>query len=148
MTTDYNMLDNSLGGKLVQSGAIALSVALPDFIESRPKRFAANLGIVGGLVALIARANLRDDDPTNDPDAMIEAARELIDAQGREIQLGPVATWASLAGVIAALYGLQIVNDSCQKAMAAPLRKLGVSHPNTLLGLATGAAVFAYSDEI
>lgn len=151
--TDYHKLDDTLAGQIVQAGVAAVSVALPDYVASKPLRAVANLGLLGGLAWISAKANLADDDPDNDPDAIFAKISDLLErddhSEDEAMKVtdlgGPVKTWAIIAGVLGFIgVGAQL-NSVSQAAIAKRMDKAGIKDPNTVLGLLAAGGVFIAS---
>lgn len=152
-STDYYMLDNTLAGQIAQAGAVAVSTALPDYVASKPLRALANVGLIGGLGWLAVKANLSDDDPNNDPDAIFAKVADLLerddhseDENMRVVDFGgPASTWAVVLGTVGALAATVQATSVGQAAIANRMAKAGIKDPNTVLGLAAAAGIFALS---
>ena len=123
---DYNALDNTLGGQLVQAGFIFAMLAA----RSAPVRLA--LGAAN--LAAVAVCNAFDEDPRNDLTARVDESSETA---------SPNRTWAVLAGGTALLIGGVRLSIAVQNKLAESLRRRGAKRPHTLLGLGAAALLFA-----
>lgn len=124
---DYNALDNTFAGQLVQAGFIYAILA------ARSTRTRVGLGVAN--LATIAVCNAFDEDPRNDLTARVEAA------QGEEESVA--LSRAVLAGLSAGAIVLGGAASRGVSAAAGWLGKRGVTRPNSLLGLAGAAAYVA-----
>ncbi|QYH18949.1 hypothetical protein JKI95_06315 [Corynebacterium aquatimens] len=125
---DYNALDNTFAGQLIQAGFIAALAAAPGF-TSRPAL--ARLLLAGANVTTIACFNAFDEDPRNDLTAVVDA--EQAEQESVALSWGVLAALgaAATAGVAAAV---KIVDG-----VASRLGQAGVDKPNALVGCAAAA---------
>ncbi|MCZ9309875.1 hypothetical protein ACUY3K_02645 [Corynebacterium uberis] len=139
---DYYALDDTRAGRLTQAGLAAALLAVHDWAPSPRAARAWQAGILTGGVGLVAYLNATDENPDNDVHAIVERMR----AEPHGDVLSPAATWGLLGGVVAggvlAARGLA----RARRAAAGSLGRRGVAKPNTVLGLAVGAVVFAASE--
>lgn len=126
---DYNALDNTFAGQLIQAGFIAALCAAPAFAK-RPGR--ARCGIAAANLAAVAVFNAFDEDPRNDLTAAVEAE------QGEQDNVA--MSWGVLAAVAACGAGLVAGASAAVDAVAKGLGKAGVDKPYALTGAAVGAA--------
>ena len=124
---DYNALDNTLGGQLVQAGFIFAILAARS-VPARLALGAANL-------AAVAVCNAFDEDPRNDLTAVVEAE------QGEQESLA--VSWGVLGGVAAGTVAAGAAVSRAVSVVADRLGERGVAKPNALLGLAGAAAYVA-----
>lgn len=124
---DYNALDNTLGGQLVQAGFIFAILAARS-VPARLALGAANL-------AAVAVCNAFDEDPRNDLTAVVEAE------QGEQESLA--VSWGVLGGLAAGAVAAGAAASRAVSVAADWLGARGVSKPNALLGLAGAAAYVA-----
>lgn len=151
--TDYHKLDDTLAGQLVQAGAVAASVALPDYVASKSLRAVANVGLLAGLGWISAKANLLDGDPDNDPDAIFAKISDLLErddhSEDEAMKVtdlgGPAKTWAIIGGGLGLFAASAQLGSVSQAAVAKRMGKAGIMDPNTVLGLLAAAGVFIAS---
>lgn len=122
---DYNALDNTLGGQLVQAGFIFAILAARS-VPARLALGAANL-------AAVAVCNAFDEDPRNDLTAVVEAE------QGEQESLA--VSWGVLGGLAAGAVAVGAAASRAVSVVADWLGERGLPKPNALLGLA-GAATY------
>ena len=134
---DYNALDNTTGGRLLQAAFAVAFTAVPDYVRSTPARVATWVGITAAFAGTVAAFNAFDEDPRNDLTARVEDSSDAA---------SPARTWALLAGGTALLIGGVRLNIAVQKKLAESLRRRGAKRPNTLLGLGLGALFFAATE--
>ena len=134
---DYNALDNTTGGRLIQAAYAVAFISVPDYVRSTPGRAAAWVSIAAAFGGTVAVFNAFDEDPRNDLTAHVQDAPEAA---------GPAKTWGILLGVVAVLVGGTRLGIAVQNALARALSRRGVKRPNTLLGLIIGALIFAGSE--
>ena len=124
---DYNALDNTLGGQLIQAGFIFAILAA----RSAPTRLAlgaANLATIGVFNAFA-------EDQRHDLTARVEAE------QGEQESVA--LSWGLLGGVAAGAVAAGAVASRTLSGMADWLGRRGVAKPNALLGAAGAAAYIA-----
>lgn len=131
---DYNALDNTTGGRVIQAAFAGVFTAVPDYVQSTPARVALWAAVTAAFAGTVAAFNAFDEDPRNDLTARVEHSPETG---------SPVQTWALIAGGLALFAGGVRLNIAVQKKLAAALRRRGAKRPNTLLGLGAAALVFA-----
>lgn len=134
---DYNALDNTTGGRLIQAAFAVAFTAVPDYVRSTTGRVAAWVGITAAFGGTVAALNAFDEDPRNDLTANVEHTAETG---------SPAKTWGLLVGGLALLVGSTRLSIAVQNKLAAALRSRGAKRPNTLLGLIGGALIFAGSE--
>lgn len=156
--TDYYSLDDTLAGRLTQAGLVGATVALPDYIRSRPLRALAAGSIAVGGAALVAVLNVMDDDPENDPAVMFDKMRRSIGdigttpGPGSDFPAGdfstatPAQTWTVILVALALIGVLVRLDAALQRRVVAWLRRRGVQRPNTWLGGVAAAVVFGISE--
>lgn len=136
---DYNALDNTTGGRALQASYLAVALAVPDYVTSVPARIAAFTGVTLAAVGTIAAFNAFDEDPRNDLTARI-------DDPSTPDTGSPVRTWSVLA-IGAATFAAGVgVHVATQTKAARYLRKQGVSHPHTAIGLGAGLGMFVFTE--
>ncbi|WJY67072.1 hypothetical protein [Corynebacterium auris] len=125
---DYNALDNTFGGQLIQAGFILAIYAAGDL----PRRTGlTRAGLVAGNIAAIGVFNAFDEDPANDLTAVVSE-------RGSRAG-GPAATWALIGGLAGAGLGAAALAARAHRAAARALARRGVGAPWTLIGaLAAG----------
>lgn len=116
---DYNALDNTFGGQLIQAGFVFGWYALADVTEHVA---AARTALVAANLATIAAFNAFDEDPANDLTTAVHG------------EAGPAKTWAVIGGLGAAAVGVTAVSAKLNRAAAVALRRRGVDTPWTLMG--------------
>ncbi|MDY5784833.1 hypothetical protein [Corynebacterium sp.] len=125
---DYNALDNSFGGRLIQAGFIVGFYAAGDLtrhvIAARLALAAANLGVVAAF-------NAFDEEPGND---LTSVARD---------GGSPAQTWALLGGAGAAAAGVAVASTWAHRAVARSLARRGVNTPWTAMGAVVAAGYLA-----
>ena len=134
---DYNALDNTTGGRLIQAAFAVAFTAVPDYVRSTPGRVAAWVGIAAAFGGTVAAFNAFDEDPRNDLTARVENTPETG---------SPAKTWGLLLGGLALLVGGTRLSIAVQRKLADALRRRGAKRPNTVLGLIGGALIFAGSE--
>ncbi|WIM71103.1 hypothetical protein [Corynebacterium suedekumii] len=156
--TDYYSLDDTLAGRVTQSGVVGAFVASPDYVSSRPARALVKLGLLAGGGALVAVLNSFDEDPDNDPAVMVDQLRQSIghighragpdsDTPAGDFSVdSPTRTWAIIVAAAVVILMTVRVDAAVQRRIAAFLRKRGVRRPNTLLGAVAGAVSFAAAE--
>lgn len=134
---DYNALDNTTGGRLIQAAFAGVFTAVPDYVHSTPARVVSWVGIAAAFTGTVAAFNAFDEDPRNDLTATVE----------RTSGTGsPAKTWGLLAGGAALLIGSIRLGIAVEKKMAEGLRRRGVKRPYTLLGAGGAALLFAATE--
>lgn len=136
---DYNALDNTTGGRLLQAAFAVAFTAVPDYARSKPARLASWAAVAAAFTGTVAVFNAFDEDPRNDLTARVEHTAETG---------SPAKTWALLGGVLALTIGGARLSIAVQNKFAGALRRRGAKRPNTLLGLIVGALVFAGSEAV
>lgn len=131
---DYNALDNTTGGRLIQAAFAGVFTAVPDYVHSAPARVASWVAVAVAFTGTVAAFNAFDEDPRNDLTARVE---HTADAGS------PAKTWALAAGGLALTVGGARLGIATQKKLADTLRRRGTKRPNTLLGLGAAALLFA-----
>lgn len=131
---DYNALDNTTGGRLIQAAFALAFTAVPDYVQSTPARVASWVGISAAFAGTVAAFNAFDEDPRNDLTARVEHSSDVA---------SPARTWAFLAGGTALLVGGVRLSILAQNKLAESLRRRGAKRPHTLLGLGAAALLFA-----
>lgn len=131
---DYNALDNTTGGRLIQAAFAGVFTAVPDYVQSTPARVVSWTALTAAFAGTVAAFNAFDEDPRNDLTARVEQTAETG---------SPAKTWAIAAGGLAMVIGGMRVNIAVQKKLSEALRRRGVKRPNTLLGLGAAALLFA-----
>lgn len=126
---DYNALDNTLGGQLIQAGFIAALVAAPGFTQ-RPTL--ARAVLTAANLTTIALFNAFDEDPRNDLTAVIE--EEQGETQGVALSWGVLAALGAGAACTIAAAGL------AADCVAQGLKNVGVDKPHALAGCAAAGA--------
>lgn len=124
---DYNALDNTLGGQLIQAGYIFAILAA----RSAPARLAlgaANLATIGVFNAFA-------EDQRHDLTARVEAE------QGEQESVA--LSWGLLGGMAAGAVAAGAVASRTLSGVADWLGRRGVAKPNALLGLAGAAGYIA-----
>lgn len=124
---DYNALDNTLGGQLIQAGYIFAILAA----RSAPARLAlgaANLAAIGVFNAFA-------EDQRHDLTARVEAE------QGEQESVA--LSWGLLGGMAAGAVAAGAVASRTLSGVADWLGRRGVAKPNALLGLAGAAGYIA-----
>lgn len=156
--SDLNSLDDTRAGRLVQAGVVAFCVALPDYVPSWVQRLLINSVVLTGAVAAVAYLNMQDEDPSNDPEVIMERIRQNLEAAEREHQAAdahdgtvvpegsPLRTWAIIVGLILGSVVLSVVEFRLRSRFTRFLARKGVKRPNTLLGLLGGAVLFGLSE--
>ena len=134
---DYNALDNTTGGRLIQAAFAVAFTAVPDYAQSTPARVASWGGISAAFAGAVAAFNAFDEDPRNDLTARVENTPETG---------SPAKTWGLLLGGLALLVGSTRLSIAVQSKLADALRRRGAKRPNTVLGLIGGALIFAGSE--
>lgn len=130
---DYNALDDTTGGRALQSAFIAAFVAVPDYAPKH--RRVTRAAIAAAALGTIAVFNAFDEDPRNDLTAMV--------ASPASTETGsPAKTWGLAAAVAGSAVGVVKLFNSTQRALAKRLSERGRSLPNTRIGLAVGLAAF------
>lgn len=129
---DYNALDNTASGQLIQAGFIFAFCAAPDFTRHpgwvRAAITAANLITIGVF-------NAFDEDPRNDLTAAVEAEQGELESVALSwgvvggLSAGAVAAGGALTGVV--------------RVVASTLRRKGADKPYTLAGLMAAIAYVA-----
>ncbi|WP_342318830.1 hypothetical protein [Corynebacterium mayonis] len=126
---DYNALDNTFAGQLIQAGFIVGFYAVGDLtrhpLTARAVVAAANL-------ATIAAFNAFDEVVENDLTTVVQN------------EGGPAASWAVLGGLTAVAVGLTFASASGHRAIARSLRRRGVSAPWSTMGAVAAAGYLAY----
>ncbi|MDK8450492.1 hypothetical protein [Corynebacterium mastitidis] len=133
--TDYYSVDDTRAGRLAQAAFMGAWEGLQDYVPSRPRRLLARTALLAGGLGLVAALNMRDEDPNNDPAALLE-----------EVDLTPAQTWAAFLGGVAALAASSKASGWCRDRIAGMLRRRGVARPYTAWGLAVGAVAFVASE--
>lgn len=131
---DYNALDNTTGGRLIQAAFAGVFTAVPDYVHSTPARVVARTAVTTAFAGTVAAFNSFDEDPRNDLTARVEHASDTG---------SPAVTWALVAGGAAVTVGGVRLGNSVQEKLTEALRHRGAKRPNTLLGLGVAALVFA-----
>lgn len=131
---DYNALDNTTGGRLIQAAFAVALTAVPDYARSTPARIASWVGLTAAFAGTVAAFNAFDEDPRNDLTAQVENSSDTA---------SPARTWAVLVVGIALLIGGVRLSLAVQNKLADALRRRGVKRPHTVLGLIAGALLFA-----
>ncbi len=156
--SDLNSLDDTRAGRLVQAGLITFCVALPDYVPSWVQRAVINSLVTTGALAAVAYLNMQDDDPSNDPEVIMERIKQNLEAAEREHQAdeagggaaltegSPLRTWAIILGLILGSVVLSVVEFKLRSRFTRFLATKGVKRPNTLLGLLAGAVLFGLSE--
>lgn len=126
---DYNALDDTFGGQLIQAGFIVGYYAVADVTRHV---VAARLALAAANLATVAAFNAFDEEPGND----------LTSAVTREAK-GPAATWAVLGGGAAAAAGVTAASARLHRAAARSLSRRGVRAPWTLMGAVVAAGYLA-----
>lgn len=131
---DYNALDNTTGGRLIQAAFAGVFTAVPDYVQSTPARVVSWAALTAAFAGTVAAFNSFDEDPRNDLTARV----------GQTAETGsPAQTWALIGGGLAlAAVGVRLI-IAVQEKLSGALRRRGVKRPNTLLGLGATALVFA-----
>ncbi|MGV0342511.1 hypothetical protein ACUY3L_10540 [Corynebacterium mastitidis] len=123
--TDYYSVDDTRAGRLAQAAFMGAWEGLQDYVPSRPRRLLARTALLAGGLGLVAALNMRDEDPNNDPAALLE-----------EVDLTPAQTWAASSKA----------SGWCRDRIAGMLRRRGVARLYTAWGLAVGAVAFVASE--
>lgn len=129
---DYNALDNTAAGQLIQAGFMFAFCAAPDFTRhpgwARGAIAAANLITVGVF-------NAFDEDPRNDLTAAVEAE------QG---ELESVAlSWGVVGGLGAGAVAAGLALSGTIRVVASALSRRGADKPYALAGLMAATAYVA-----
>ena len=130
---DYNALDNTTGGRLIQAAFAGAFHAVPDYATSTPARVLSWVSIIAAFGGTVGAFNAFDEDPRNDLTARVDQTPETG---------SPAKTWAILAGGAALFIGGIRLNIAVQKKLARALRRRGAKRPNTLIGLGVAALIF------
>ncbi len=125
---DYNALDNTFGGRLIQAGFITGWYALGDITE---RTAAARTALVAANLATIAAFNAFDEDPANDLTATVHG------------EGSPAKTWAVISGLGATAAGVTAASSVLHRSAAQALRRRGISRPWTLMGVVVAAGYLA-----
>lgn len=133
--TDYYSVDDTRAGRLAQAAFLGAWEALQDYIPSRAGRLLARTALLAGGVGLVAGLNMHDENPNNDPAALLD-----------EVDLTPAQTWAAFPVGVAALAASSTISGWCRDRIAGLLRRRGVARPYTAWGLAVGAVAFVVSE--
>lgn len=131
---DYNALDNTTGGRLIQAAYAVAFTAVPDYVRSTPARVASWVGLTAAFAGTVAAFNAFDEDPRNDLTAQVEHSSDTA---------SPARTWALLVGGIALLIGGVRLSLAVQNKLADALRRRGAKRPHTVLSLIAGSLLFA-----
>ena len=134
---DYNALDNTTGGRLLQAAFAGAFTAVPDYVHSTPARVASWVGLAAAFTGTVAAFNAFDEDPRNDLTATVERSSDTG---------SPAKTWGLLAGGTALLIGSIRLSIAADKKMAEALRRRGAKRPYTLLGLGGAVLLFAATE--
>ncbi|GAB3947628.1 hypothetical protein [Corynebacterium tapiri] len=125
---DFYALDDTLPGRLTQSGLIAAFVAAGDLPRAAlPTR----LAIAAGGVGLVAVLNAYDEEEGDEPAALYDAA-----------QADLSTTWAIIGGVT----GIAALAHVAERAAARALDKRGVSYPHSIIGAIAGVGSFVAAE--
>ncbi|MBC3186631.1 hypothetical protein H7347_08645 [Corynebacterium sp. zg-331] len=133
--TDYYSLDDTRAGRLAQAAFVGGWEALPDYVSSRAARAAIKIVLAVGGAGLVGALNMIDEDPRNDPAALLD-----------EVDLSPAQTWAGLACGAAALICLPALSSRLRARAVDRLRRRGIRRPHTALGAVAAALVFLVSE--
>ncbi|WIM73215.1 hypothetical protein QP028_06580 [Corynebacterium suedekumii] len=129
--TDYYSLDDTLAGRVTQSGVVGAFVASPDYVSSRPARALVKLGLLAGGGALVAVLNSFDEDPDNDPAVMVDQLRQSIghighragpdsDTPAGDFSVdSPTRTWAIIVAAAVVILMTVRVDAAVQRRIAA-----------------------------
>lgn len=128
-TIDYNALDNTFAGQLIQAGFIAALVAAPG-VTHRPAL--ARTLLAAANVGAVALFNAFDEDPRNDLTAVIDAEQDELESVAM--------SWGVLAALGAGAAAALTAAAKTVDAVTAGLKKAGVGKPYALAGCAAGAA--------
>jgi len=124
---DYNALDNTLGGQVIQAGFIAA------FFATRSVPARVGLGILN--LTTVGLFNAFDEDPRNDLTSRVDAE------QGEDESVA--LSWGVLAGLGAGTIAALTLAAKAQSGIAGWLAGRGVAKPDALIGLAAGGAYLA-----
>ncbi|GGG81056.1 hypothetical protein [Corynebacterium pelargi] len=141
--TNANPLDDTTTGRITQALALAAYTATPDYIHNKALRTLAKLGITTTALGIISYANLQDDNPDNDPQAMLGRLEAELAAQDSE--LSPAKTYLLLLGICLAVGVVGKIDAVLTNKITRLLRRAGVRKPHTLLGALAGVVVYAAS---
>ncbi|SDS63718.1 hypothetical protein [Corynebacterium timonense] len=130
--TDYNALDNTLGGQAAQAAFILAYYAAGDLTRGTGLTRA---GLAAANLALVAAFNAFDEDPANDLTTVLR--------ERGEGTAGPAATWAALGGVAGVAVGAAVVGARLHRAAARWLSRRGVGAPWTLMGVVAAGGYLA-----
>ena len=60
---DYNALDNTTGGRVIQAAFAGVFTAVPDYVQSTPARVASWAAVTAAFAGTVAAFNAFDEDP-------------------------------------------------------------------------------------
>lgn len=135
---DYNALDNTTAGRAIQAGFVGALYAVNDFTESQKAQTGAIIALLAGYVATIGAFNAFDEDPRNDLTASISRDSDKV--------ASPAKTWGLFGGVLAGLGVGTYIHVRFHSWLGRTLRKKGISHPHTSMGVIIALAVFAATE--
>ncbi|AHI21546.1 hypothetical protein [Corynebacterium vitaeruminis] len=139
--TNFNTLSNTVSGRLAQAGVGAAITALPDYVSSRALRALIDACLASGLVYAMVESNAQDDDPRNDPAAILEDIEGALGDSTFDLG-GPVKTWSVIGAGALVMAALNYLSSKSQEKLAGFLYKRGLKKPNTVLGLLAGLLIF------
>ncbi|AZA10457.1 hypothetical protein [Corynebacterium gerontici] len=138
-----NPLDDTQIGRITQALAITTYTATPDYIHNKALRTLAKLGITTTALGIISYANLQDDNPDNDPQAIIGRLEAELAADDET--LSPTETYLHLLGICLAVWALGTIDAALTQKLTKLLRRMGVRKPHTVLGAIAGGLVYVTS---
>lgn len=138
-----NPLDDTQTGRITQALAIATYTATPDYIHNKALRGLTKLAITTTALGIISYANLQDDNPDNDPQAII--GRLEAELASDDENLSPAKTYLHLLGISLAVGVLAKIDAALTKTITGALRRIGVTKPHTVLGALAGGLVYVTS---
>lgn len=126
---DHSRLEDTLGGRLAQSGLTLVYYAIPDFVADRARQLALRLGILGGAAALAVR------DVRRRPSDRVEEKEPLS-------PLGVASLILVAAFALAVSAGLLWVDNRVADWFAKHLVARGIKYPYSVIGVALAALVY------